>query len=149
MPSAVAKKQALPAIPKGMLRCDWCKGAGHFPNKYTLIGSGVKKKHNCSHCDGKGYFPPFTDQDKQDFKAACYATWSAIGGDAERCTIEAGAKLTNAAVVEMTLDADYMDMYGMPYGLKDKELEAHKMRIRQIRYSGRLATKLCKEALFG
>lgn len=39
-------------------------------------------------------------------------TWEVIGGDTEAACAEDGTRLTNAMAVEVSLDANYMSMYG-------------------------------------
>lgn len=134
--------------------CDWCKGAGHFPNKHTMVGSGMKKRTPCSHCQGKGEFPEFSYTDKLNFMSACNATWQAIGADCENLEGMDGKKhrMTKAEVVEVTLDADYMDMYGTgydtPFSQEARDKNPLIVRNRQIRYSN-VAKKWCREAIFG
>ena len=126
-----------------MRKCNHCAGYGYFPNPGTLVGSGMKERKNCNQCDGKGAFPDFTEEDKKAFMQACNNTFNAIADDCAQL-----GRLTKAISVEVTLDADRMDMFGVPYRLKDEEREKHIQRMRQIRYS-EVAEKWCKEALFG
>ena len=132
--------------------CTECAGVGYFPNNKTLVGSGLTKKTDCETCEGKGHFPDFTEEDKKEFMRACNSTWQAIGSDVEALEDPSTGRrqrMTQAGTVEITLDADYMDNYGSQrYGLPPDEMKAHKRRMRQIRYS-KVATKWCKEALFG
>ena len=126
-----------------MLTCGWCKGAGYFPNKLTMVGSLSKVKKDCNVCNGKGSFPVFSDEDKSLFRMACIATWDAIGPDIIELTGK--RRMPVSHMVEAVLDADYMDMYGTPHKFghsSPEDLEARKVminRMKQIRYSGKIA----------
>jgi DnaJ-class molecular chaperone len=126
--------------------CDFCKGAGYFPNNLTIVGSAMKERKDCEDCEGKGNYPEFTKEEKQQFVQACGRTWDAIGADVE-ASVDPGERITKAARIEVTLDADRMDMYGTPYNLKGDERKNFVKRMRQIRYSN-LANRLCGKALY-
>jgi hypothetical protein len=125
--------------------CDWCAGEGFFPNKKTRIGSAVTEQQDCSHCEGRGEFPEFTEEDKKNFINACRATWESIGADVEA----GGGRISNRAICEVVLDADYMDHYGGRSWDPDPEKRRKFiLRMKQIRYSG-VAKKWAKEAMRG
>jgi hypothetical protein len=108
-----------------MLKCEWCAGVGHFPNKKTHVGSKVKKKQKCHVCDGIGRFFPFREDDRLMFMRAVRATWQIIAADmpnADRMPLDER--------VDVVLDADYMRQYG-------SSIKKEKLRIEQIRF-GRL-----------
>ena len=131
-------------LPKDVV-CRWCKGAGYFPNKLTMVGSASKVRKDCDVCKGKGSFPPFTEEDKNRFKTACLHTWGAIADD----VMALAPRMSLAAKVEVTLDADYMDMYGVPGGMANdfEKRKALTERNKQIRYSGPVAERWAREAL--
>lgn len=118
-----------------MLKCSWCKGTGR----------GYSEKH-CDICDGKGEYPSFSEEEKQDFVRACRRTYEAIGSDLEQCARDCGERLTKAAIVEGVLDADYMDSYGVPHDIEKELRAAFIKRMKQIRYS-KIASGLCRKVI--
>jgi hypothetical protein len=137
----VKKKNAV-AVPK-LRPCDWCQGKG-FHTRWGSCQSKPKKKP-CDSCDGKGSVPEFTADDKRNFQSACRSTFNAIAGD-----LPDAEHMPLSHIVEVTLDASYMDMYGgaQRFGLKagQNDRAVFMKRMRQIRFSS-IAQRWAREAL--